>query len=90
MAVEREIRVPEIGDFEDVEVIEVLVAAGDSVQREDSLVTIESDKASMEIPSPFSGVIGEVAVSVGDRVGEGALLARITISDAEPDAAPIA
>ncbi len=90
MAVEREIRVPEIGDFEDVEVIEVLVAAGDSVQREDSLVTIESDKASMEIPSPFSGVIGEVAVSVGDRVGEGALLARITTSDAEPDAVPIA
>ena len=90
MAVEREIRVPEIGDFEDVEVIEVLVAAGDSVQREDSLVTIESDKASMEIPSPFSGVIGEVAVSVGDRVREGALLARITTSDAEPDAVPIA
>ncbi|MFB3118803.1 MAG: biotin/lipoyl-containing protein, partial [Myxococcota bacterium] len=90
MAVEKEIRVPEIGDFEDVEVIEVLIAAGDSVQREDSLVTIESDKASMEIPSPFSGVIGEVTVSVGDRVREGALLARITTSDAEPEVAPIA
>jgi pyruvate dehydrogenase E2 component (dihydrolipoamide acetyltransferase) len=90
VAVENEIRVPDIGDFEDVEVIEVLVAAGDSVEREDSLVTIESDKASMEIPSPFSGVIGEVAVSVGDRVSEGALLARINTSDAKPDAAPIA
>ena len=90
MAAEKEIRVPDFGDFEDVEVIEVLVAAGDSVQREDSLVTIESDKASMEIPSPFSGVIGEVAVSVGDRVREGALLARITTSDTEPDAVPIA
>jgi pyruvate dehydrogenase E2 component (dihydrolipoamide acetyltransferase) len=88
VAVEKEIRVPDIGDYEDVEVIEVLVAAGDSVEREDSLVTIESDKASMEIPSPFSGVIGEVAVSVGDRVSEGALLARINTSDAKPDAKP--
>jgi pyruvate dehydrogenase E2 component (dihydrolipoamide acetyltransferase) len=88
VAGEKEIRVPNIGDFEDVEVIEVLVAAGDSVQREDSLVTIESDKASVEIPSPFNGVIGEVSVSVGDRVSEGALLARITTSDAETDAAP--
>jgi pyruvate dehydrogenase E2 component (dihydrolipoamide acetyltransferase) len=88
VAVEKEIRVPDIGDFEAVEVIEVLVAAGDTVEREDSLVTIESDKASMEIPSPFSGVIAEIAVSVGDRVSEGALLARITTSDAEPDTAP--
>ena len=87
MAEEKEIRVPDIGDFEDVEVIEVLVAVGDSVQREDSLITVESDKASMEIPSPFSGVIREVAVSVGHRVSEGALLARITTSDAKPDAA---
>jgi len=83
VAVEKEIRVPDIGDFENVEVIEVLVAAGDSVAREDSIVTIESDKASMEIPSPFSGVIAEVAVSVGARVSEGTLLARITTSEAE-------
>ncbi len=88
MATEQEIRIPDIGDFEDVEVIEVLVAAGDSVEREDSLVTIESDKASMEIPSPFGGVIAEVAVSVGDRVSEGALLARITPSDTQPEAEP--
>jgi len=92
VAVEKEIRIPDIGDFEDVEVIEVLVAAGDSVEREDSLVTIESDKASMEIPSPFSGVIGELAVSVGDRVSEGALVARITTSDddADADSEPVA
>ena len=90
MAVEKEIRIPDIGDFEDVEVIEILVAAGDSVEREDSLVTIESDKASMEIPSPFDGVIGEVTVSVGDRVSQGALIARISTSDTEPDAEPIA
>jgi len=90
VAVEKEILVPDIGDFEDVEVIEVLVSAGDAIEREDSLVTIESDKASMEIPSPFSGVVGEIAVSVGQRVSEGTLLARITTSDAEPDAKPIA
>ncbi len=86
MATEKEIRVPDIGDFEDVEVIDVLVSAGDTVQREDSLITIESDKASIEIPSPFDGVIGEVSVSVGDRVSEGALIAQITTSDAETDA----
>jgi len=90
VAVEKEILVPDIGDFEDVEVIEVLVSTGDAIEREDSLVTIESDKASMEIPSPFSGVVGEIAVSVGQRVSEGTLLARITTSDAEPDAKPIA
>jgi pyruvate dehydrogenase E2 component (dihydrolipoamide acetyltransferase) len=90
VAVEREIRVPDIGDFENVEVIEVLVAAGDSVEWEDSLVTIESDKASMEIPSPFSGVVAEIAVSVGDHVSQGTLIARITTSDAESDAEPIA
>jgi pyruvate dehydrogenase E2 component (dihydrolipoamide acetyltransferase) len=86
VAVEKEIRVPDIGDFENVEVIEVLVAAGDSVAREDSIVTIESDKASMEIPSPFSGVIAEVAVAVGAHVSEGTLLARITTSETESDA----
>jgi pyruvate dehydrogenase E2 component (dihydrolipoamide acetyltransferase) len=88
VAGEKEIKVPDIGDFEDVEIIEVLVSAGDAIQPEDSLVTIESDKASMEIPSPFGGVIAEVAVSVGDRVSEGALLARITPSDTQPEAAP--
>jgi len=90
VANEREILIPDIGDFEDVEVIEVLVAPGDTVEREDSLVTIESDKASMEIPSPFGGVIAEVAVSVGDRVSQGTLIARITTSDAEPIAEPVA
>jgi pyruvate dehydrogenase E2 component (dihydrolipoamide acetyltransferase) len=88
VAGEKEIKVPDIGDFEDVEIIEVLVSAGDAIQPEDSLVTIESDKASMEIPSPFGGVIAEVAVSVGDRVSEGALLARITPSDTQPEAEP--
>ncbi len=89
MASEREIRIPDIGDFEDVEVIEVLVAAGDAVEREDSLVTIESEKASMEIPSPFDGVIAEVVVSVGDRVSQGTLVARITTTDTDSTAEPV-
>ncbi len=69
-----EIFVPDIGDFADVEIIEVLVSPGDTVDAEDSLITVESDKASMEIPTPRSGVIVSVAVSVGDRVSEGSLL----------------
>jgi len=69
--VERAVRVPDIGDFEDVEVIEVLVAVGDRVEPDASLVTLESDKASMEVPCPFGGVVKEVCVAVGDRVSEG-------------------
>lgn len=69
-----EVRLPDIGDFEDVEIIEVLVSAGDEVGAEDSIVTLETDKASMEIPSPHSGSVKSVAVSVGDRVSEGDLL----------------
>jgi dihydrolipoamide dehydrogenase len=72
-----EVRVPDIGDFEDVEVIEVLVSAGDVVEREDSLITIESDKASMEIPSPGRGVVREVCVELGGRVSEGTLVLRL-------------
>jgi pyruvate/2-oxoglutarate dehydrogenase complex dihydrolipoamide acyltransferase (E2) component len=66
------VRVPDIGDFEDVEVIEVLVGPGDRVEVDDSLVSIESDKATMEIPSPVAGVVAAVHVSLGDRVSEGA------------------
>jgi len=73
----REILVPDIGDFDEVEVIEVLVKQGDKVQAEDSLITVESDKASMEIPSPASGVIQEVKVSVGDKVKQGSLIALL-------------
>ncbi len=83
MGVEKEIRVPDIGDFESVEVIEVLVSSGDTVQREDSLITIESDKASMEIPSPFSGVVGKIAVAVGDRVSQDSLIALLTTDDTD-------
>jgi pyruvate dehydrogenase E2 component (dihydrolipoamide acetyltransferase) len=81
VGVEKEIRVPDIGDFDSVEVIEVLVSSGDSIQREDSLITIESDKASMEIPSPYSGVVGKIAVAVGDRVSQDSLIALLTTEE---------
>jgi pyruvate dehydrogenase E2 component (dihydrolipoamide acetyltransferase) len=84
LGIETEVRVPEIGDFEDVEIIEVLVSVGDKVERDDSLVTIESEKASMEIPCPVSGIVKKVCVAVGDKVSEGHLLAVV---DAEPGTA---
>jgi len=69
-----EVRVPDIGDTEDAEVIEILVAAGDRVEAEDTLLSIESDKATLEIPSPEPGVVESLAVKVGDHVREGTLL----------------
>ncbi|HHC71701.1 MAG TPA: dihydrolipoyl dehydrogenase [Thiotrichales bacterium] len=66
-----EVTLPDIGDFKDVEVIEVLVAPGDRVEKEDSLITLESDKASMEIPSPESGIVKTVKVQLGDRINQG-------------------
>ena len=71
MAEIREVVVPDIGDFADVPVIEVLVAPGDSVAPEDPLVTLESDKATMDVPAPFGGTVAQIAVSVGDTVSEG-------------------
>jgi pyruvate dehydrogenase E2 component (dihydrolipoamide acetyltransferase) len=72
-----DIQVPDIGDFKDVAVIELLVKPGDTVKAEQSLITVESDKASMEIPSSHAGILGEVVVKVGDKVGMGSLLARL-------------
>lgn len=69
-----EVKVPDIGDFDSVSVIEVLVKAGDTIKAEQSLVTVESDKASMEIPSSHAGVVKEVKVKVGDKVAEGSVL----------------
>jgi len=84
MAEIKNIPVPDIGDFDGVEVIEILVAAGDSINIEDPLVSLESDKAAMEIPSPFAGTVKEVKVSLGDKVSEGDLLITIEASDTAP------
>jgi len=77
-----DVRVPDIGDFTDVAVIEVLVKPGDTVALEQSLITVESDKASMEIPSSAAGVVQDVRVAVGDKVSEGSLILRLEGADA--------
>jgi pyruvate dehydrogenase E1 component len=69
-----EIRVPDIGDFKNVEIIEVLVKEGDQINKNDTIITLESDKSSVEVPSPFSGIIGQLKVKVGDKVSQGDLL----------------
>jgi pyruvate dehydrogenase E2 component (dihydrolipoamide acetyltransferase) len=69
-----EVKVPDIGDFKDVPIIEILVKAGDSVKAEDSLVTLESDKATMDVPAPSAGVVKELRAKVGDKVSEGSVL----------------
>ena len=80
--------VPDIGDFADVEVIEVLISPGDQVEAEESILTLESDKATMEIPSPFSGAVTEVKVAVGDRINVGDLVALMDVSGSvEPQSA---
>ncbi|MGW9062761.1 dihydrolipoyllysine-residue acetyltransferase [Achromobacter animicus] len=77
-----QIKVPDIGDFKDVEVIEVLVAVGDTIKAEQSLITVESDKASMEIPASQGGVVKSIAVKVGDKVAEGAVVLEVEAADA--------
>lgn len=81
-----EVRVPDIGDFDSVDIIEVLVKVGDSIALEDSLITVESDKASMDIPSAHTGVVKEVKVNVGDKVAKGALILMVEAPEtaAEP------
>ena len=74
MTTRQEVLVPDIGDFTDVEIVEVMVAAGDEVSAEDSLITLETDKAAMDVPAPASGKILEMAVSTGDKVSEGSLI----------------
>ena len=85
----KEVLVPDIGDFKEVEVIEVLVKPGDAVAKEQSLITLESDKATMEIPSPDSGVVKELKVRVGDKVSEGSLILMLEAGEAKavPDIA---
>jgi pyruvate dehydrogenase E2 component (dihydrolipoamide acetyltransferase) len=85
MAAVREVRVPDIGDFRDVPIIEILVAEGQRVARDQGLVTLESDKATMEVPSPAPGVIKALRVKVGDAVSEGHVIALLESEEAAPD-----
>src|SRR4249920_2489613 len=77
MADIQEARVPDIGGHSNVPVIEVLVKVGDTVRKDQGLVTLESDKATMEVPAPFAGIVREVKLKVGDEVSEGAVVALI-------------
>jgi len=88
MADIKDIKVPDIGDFEGVEVIEILVASGDSINIEDPIASLESDKAAMEIPSPLAGKVKEVKVKLGDKVSEGDLLITLEASESTSEAAP--
>jgi pyruvate dehydrogenase E2 component (dihydrolipoamide acetyltransferase) len=83
-----DIQVPDIGDFDEVPVIELLLKPGDTVKVEQSLITVESDKASMEIPSSHAGVVKEIVVHLGDKVKQGVTIARIEAQDAAAPAAP--
>jgi len=89
VGVAKEVLLPDIGDFENVEVIEILVSVGDRVAVDDSLIVLESDKATMEIPSPFAGVVREIRVSQGDLVSRGALIAILEVEEAIETTAPL-
>jgi dihydrolipoamide dehydrogenase len=85
-----EIHVPDIGDFKEVEVIELLVKLGDTIKPEQSLITVESDKASMEIPSSHAGVVKELKVKIGDKVAEGSLVLMLEVTEAAAGTTPVA
>ena len=82
MSTIKEIKVPDIGDFSDVEVIEILVKPGDSLKAEDPVMTLESDKATMDVPCPEDGQVAELLVKVGDRVSEGMSILQLLATGA--------
>src|SRR5712671_8053427 len=84
----QEVKVPDIGDFKDVPVIQVFVKAGDEVKPEDPLVSLESDKATMDVPSPAAGRVKELKVKVGDRVSEGRVILVLETAGAAAAAQP--
>ena len=86
----RDVLVPDIGDFKNIPVIEVLVKPGDNVKAEDSLITLESDKATMEVPAPFAGVVRELKIKPGDKVSQGAAILSLEISEGAAVPAPAA
>jgi dihydrolipoamide dehydrogenase len=83
-----DIRVPDIGDFKDVAVIELLVKPGDAIKADQGLITVESDKASMEIPSSHAGVLKQLVVSLGDKVNQGTVIAKLEVADVAAAAVP--
>src|SRR3712207_3133233 len=83
----QEIRVPDIGDFSDVPIIEIHVGPGDTVAAEDPLVTLESDKATLDVPSPVAGTVTALSVSVGDTVSEGTVLGTVEVAGAADEPA---
>ena len=85
-----EIKVPDIGDYKDVPVIEVLVKVGDKVEKEQSIVVLESDKATMDVPSSHSGVVKEVKVKVGDNLSEGSVVLILESGSSVSAPAPVA
>ena len=84
----KEIDLPDIGDFESVDVIEILVAPGDEIKAEDPLITLESDKATMDVPAPFGGIVRQVTVKVGDKVAQGAVIALVDAESATVASTP--
>ena len=82
------VNVPDIGEYSGVDVIEVLIKPGDELQEEASMVTLETDKATMDIPAPFAGTVAEVKLQEGDKVSQGDLIAMVTPAGAAPAAAP--
>ena len=83
MSTTKNVNLPDIGDFDSVDVIEILVKIGDLVKENDSIITLETDKATMEIPAPFSGKVTNLAMKVGDKVSHGDLILTVE-SDSEP------
>ncbi len=84
MTAEREVLVPDIGDFKDIDVIEILVKPGDTIQVETPLITVESDKAAMEVPSPYAGIVKDIRVKVGEKVSEGSAILVLSPADDAP------
>ena len=85
MSDSQDILIPDIGDFDNVDVIEVLVTPGDVVDVESPLITLESDKATMDVPSPVAGTVTEVRIAVGDQVSQGTLVAKVEAPEPSPE-----
>src|SRR4029079_531557 len=81
LATMTEIRVPDIGQFKGVEIIEMAVKVGDKIKKEDTLITLETEKASMEVPSPVNGVLQDLKVKLGDKVSQGDLIAIVAVEE---------